>query len=54
MSSVSAHWEIIPLIIKLRDKVAPKTLIIGNGDVKTREEANRHIKKYGCDGVMLG
>jgi tRNA-dihydrouridine synthase len=31
-----------------------KTLIIGNGDVKSRAEGLARIKETGCDGVMIG
>ena len=54
MSDVPAHWELMPEIIKLRNKISPKTLIIGNGDVLDLEDARQKVKKYGCDGIMLG
>ncbi len=54
MSNVPAHWELMPEIMELRDKISPKTLIIGNGDVETMGEARKKAKKYGCDGVMIG
>lgn len=54
LSKVHAHWEIMPEIIKLRDEVAPKTLIVGNGDLKTYEEIDEKFEKYKCDGFMLG
>lgn len=54
MSKVPAHWELMPKIITLRDKISPNTLIIGNGDVQSLEDAKEKIKKYGCDGVMIG
>ena len=31
-----------------------KTLIIGNGDVKTLKEAKEKVEKYNIDGVMIG
>jgi len=54
MSKVPAHWELVPEIVALRDKVAPDTLIIGNGDVADIYDARRKCQEYGCDGVMLG
>ncbi len=54
MSDVPAHWELMPEIIKLRNEVSPETLIIGNGDVYSMEDAVEKTKKYGCDGVMIG
>lgn len=54
MSDVPAHWEIMPEIVKLRNRISPETLIIGNGDVHSMEDGREKINKYGCDGVMVG
>jgi tRNA-dihydrouridine synthase len=54
MSDVPAHWELMPEIVKMRDEISPETLIIGNGDVLSMEDAADKAKKYGCDGVMIG
>ncbi len=54
MSLVPAHWELMPKIIAMRDKISPETLIIGNGDVINLEDAKDKVEKYGCDGVMIG
>lgn len=54
MSKVPAHWELMPEIKKLRDEVAPKTLLIGNGDVEDRAHGEKLIGKTGCDGAMIG
>lgn len=53
-SKVDAHWELAGEIVTLRDALAPSTLLIGNGDVQTRAEANRHIEESSFDGVMIG
>lgn len=54
MSDVPAHWEIMPEIVRLRNEISPETLIIGNGDIYSMEDGLEKIKKYGCDGVMVG
>ena len=54
MSKVPANWEIIGQIRKLRDKIAPKTLIVGNGDVLSRQQGLELVKKHNLDGIMIG
>ncbi|EUJ43272.1 tRNA dihydrouridine synthase [Paenilisteria rocourtiae] len=54
MSKVDAHWEVIPQIMAIRDRVAPKTLITINGDIPDREKGLELAKKYGVDGIMIG
>jgi len=49
-----AHWELAKEIVKLRDKYAPETLILGNGDVKSLTEAHELVKKTGLDGIIIG
>src|SRR5205823_14363348 len=38
MSKVPANWDLIGEIRELRDKSAPDTLIVGNGDVESRQQ----------------
>ncbi len=55
MSKVPAHYELIPEIIKLREKISPETKLIINGDIKNREEALKLYEKYPeVDGFMIG
>jgi nifR3 family TIM-barrel protein len=44
-----ADWQ---LIKQLREEV--QVPLIGNGDVKTAEDARRMMDETGCDGVMVG
>jgi len=54
MSKVPAHWEDVARVVKLRDELAPTTLIIGNGDVKSIEDGKKRVSECGADGAMLG
>lgn len=54
MSEVPAHWDVIGQVRELRDRVAPDTLIVGNGDVLTRQQGAELAKTYGLDGIMVG
>lgn len=54
MSDVPAHWDLMPSIVELRDKISPTTLIIGNGDVLSVADAKLKTLESGCDGVMIG
>jgi nifR3 family TIM-barrel protein len=54
MSLVPAHWDLMPQIVALRNKIAPETLIIGNGDVLNTQDGKNKIAQSGCDGAMLG
>ncbi|MUV38610.1 putative tRNA-dihydrouridine synthase [Lentibacillus sp. JNUCC-1] len=54
MSNYEAHWELIPEIKKLRDEVAPDTLLTINGDIPDRQTGLELVNQYGVDGVMIG
>lgn len=49
-----AHWDEIGKAVKLRDELGLKTIILGNGDVKSYAEVKEKVKVYGVDGVMIG
>ena len=54
MSKVPAHWDLLSRVVALRNDLAPRTFILGNGDVESIEEATRKVAETGADGVMLG
>lgn len=54
MSKVDAHWELISEIKKLRDEVAPDTLLTINGDIPDRQTGLKLARQYGVDGIMIG
>lgn len=54
MSDFPAHWDLAPKIVALRDRIAPKTVLLGNGGVKSLENARQKISESGMDGVMIG
>ena len=54
MSKVPADWNEVGKIVELKNQIAPKTLIIGNGDIKSFAEVLEKSRIYGVDGVMIG
>ena len=54
MTKVDAHFELIPEIKKLRDKIAPHTLLTINGDIRDRQHGEELVREYGVDGIMIG
>ena len=54
LSLVPAHWDLMKRIVEWRNKISPKTLIIGNGDIKDIQDGKEKALQYGCDGVMIG
>lgn len=54
MSKGNAHWEMISEVKKLRDEIAPQTLLTVNGDIPDRETGLKLVEEYGVDGIMIG
>jgi nifR3 family TIM-barrel protein len=54
MSDVAAHWKLAPKIVSLRDKYAPHTIILCNGDIASLADGRSKISATGIDGVMVG
>lgn len=57
MSKVPAHWDSLEGAVALAKKYGSartRTLILGNGDIRTVEEACEKAKQYNLDGAMIG
>ncbi len=54
LSKVPADWSAIEHVRELRDKLSPSTLIVGNGDVLSKKQANELAEKHKLDGIMIG
>ncbi len=54
MSKVPARWERVKRAVEIRDEQGSNTLILGNGDVLSLEDARTKAHETGANGVMLG
>ncbi|MBQ6147308.1 tRNA-dihydrouridine synthase [Candidatus Saccharibacteria bacterium] len=55
MSKVPAHFELIPELLALREKISPETKLIINGDLDSRAAALELSEKFpALDGFMIG
>lgn len=54
LSKVPANWDYVKRVVTLRDKIAPDTVIIGNGDVADVADGLEKAQATGCDGIMIG
>lgn len=54
MSKVPADWDKIEDIRKIRDRISPSTLIVGNGDVLSHAQGLQLAERHSLDGIMIG
>ena len=54
LSKVECNWQAIAEIRQYRDQASLDTLIVGNGDVMLRRQAEDLAEKYRLDGIMIG
>ena len=54
LSKVPAHWEEIGKAVQMRDQMSLETVVIGNGDITSMEQALHAHTAYGVEGVMIG
>ncbi len=49
-----ANWELISQLASWAHDQLSKTLIIGNGDLQSAQQAQKQALKYQCDGALIG
>lgn len=49
-----ADWEAIGEAVEIRNRMDKKTIIIGNGDIKSAQEGIDKMRIFGVDGIMIG
>ncbi|THB67601.1 MAG: tRNA-dihydrouridine synthase [Spirochaetaceae bacterium] len=49
-----ADWHQILILSELRQQIHPDCVIIGNGDVSSRQDGLERAARYKIDGVMIG
>jgi nifR3 family TIM-barrel protein len=54
LSLIPADWKYIKMAVEIRNKLGSKTLIIGNGDIESLQDAKQKMKETKCDGIMIG
>jgi len=54
MYSGNADWEAIARASELIKSHDDKITVLGNGDIKNREQAQEYCSKYNVDGVLIG
>ncbi len=54
MSKVPAHWDTLKTVVEMRDALSSETLIIGNVDIQSLNEARQKVTEAGADGAMIG
>lgn len=54
LSKVPADWSRVSAAVLLRNEISPCTVVIGNGDVLSMEDAREKIALSGADGAMVG
>jgi nifR3 family TIM-barrel protein len=52
MSKVPAHWDLIKQAVTMAK--GTNVVIVGNGDIESREEGEEKARASGVDGVMVG
>lgn len=54
LSKVPAHWELMPEFVSMKDTINSNIVLIGNGDITSREQLATYKERYHVDGLMVG
>lgn len=54
MSKVPARWDRLARVVELRDRISLETIVLGNGDVLSLQDATAKVSESGADGAMIG
>lgn len=54
MSERPADYQQMNLAVALRNALSPQTVLLGNGDIFTLEQAENFVRSTGADGAMFG
>ena len=54
LSKTPADWNAIQRVVQLKNDLKSHTLVIGNGDIKSYDQAINYADRYNVDGVMIG
>lgn len=54
MSKVPPHWDEMQKAVRIRKEKGVSTLLLGNGDIASIQEAKEKVDKYNIDGIMIG
>ncbi|HOF50402.1 MAG TPA: tRNA-dihydrouridine synthase [Candidatus Colwellbacteria bacterium] len=50
----TADWSAIKKAVELRDRISPRTIIVGNGGIADMKDAKNKFEESGVDGAMVG
>lgn len=54
MSERPADYQQMKIAVALRNAVSPETVLLGNGDIFTTEQAESFVQSTGAEGAMFG
>ncbi|MEX0987816.1 MAG: tRNA-dihydrouridine synthase [Bacteroidales bacterium] len=53
-SEGSSDWNEVNKAVQVRNEVNPETMILGNGDIISFEDALKKVAEFKTDGIMIG